>query len=200
MKKLQLILILFIGIGETVFSQDATPFQQEIQANYLMELSANGNRYGIQLEYNKPVFHSENKLYRLSIGGMNELFVKDERDIEGITGNTVSNVLGFTASNSLFLLKSNKLFLTNTLYGGWGYRRTKANYINGQFGINRDYESSLSYIAFGAYWKLGYQIKDRISLQAIGKTDFSRLIDRYEPTIFERPGFMFGVGIIYSMK
>ncbi|MEL6276758.1 MAG: hypothetical protein AAFU03_16795, partial [Bacteroidota bacterium] len=164
------------------------------------ELSVNGNRYGIQLEYNKPIFHSGNQLYRLSFGGMNDFFVKDERDIEGITGNTISNVLGFTASNSLFFLKSKRLFFANTLYAGWGRRRTKANYTNEQFGINRDYESSFNYFAFGAYWKLGYQIKDKISLQAIGKTDFSRLVDKYEPTIFERPGFMFGVGIIYSMK
>jgi hypothetical protein len=200
MKKLQLILILFIGIITNAFSQDATFFQHEIQANYLMEFDVNGNRYGIQLEYNRPVFHSGNQLYRLSFGGMNEFFVKDERDIEGITGNTISNVLGFTASNSLFFLKSKKLCLTNTLYAGWGHRRTKANYTNEQFGINRDYESSFNYFAFGAYWKFGYQIKDRISLQAIGKTDFSRLVDKYEPTIFERPGFMFGVGIVYGIN
>jgi hypothetical protein len=200
MKKFQLILILLTGIITTAFSQDAAFFQQEIQANYLMKFDVNGNRYGFQLEYNRPVFHSRNQLYRLSFGGMNEFFVKDERDIDGITGNTISNILGFTVSNSLFLLKSKKLFFTNTLYAGWGHRRTKANYANEQFGIDRDYRSSVNYFAFGAYWKLGYQIEDRIRLQAIGKTDFSRLIDKYEPTIFERPGFMYGVGIVYGIN
>jgi hypothetical protein len=200
MGKFNLVLIMFAGIINSAFSQDAVVVQHEVQANYLMELDANGNRYGLQIEYNKPVFQSDNQRYRLSLGGVNEVFIKDERDIEGITGNTVSNILGVTASNSLFLFKSKRLFFTNALYAGWGHRRTKANYTNEQFNIKRDYESSFNSFAFGAYWKLGYQIKDRTSIQVIGKTDFSRLIDKYEPTIFERPGFMYGVGIIYSMK
>jgi outer membrane receptor protein involved in Fe transport len=165
-----------------------------------MEFDVNGNRYGLQFEYSKPVFQSKNQFYKLSLGAVDEFFVKDERDIEGITGNTVSNVLGVTVSNSLYFLKTKKLFFTNTLYAGWGHRRTKANYTNEQFNIHRDYRSSFNYFAFGAYWKLAYRIKDRISMQAIGKTDLSRLIDKYEPTIFERPGFMYGIGIIYSIK
>jgi len=165
-----------------------------------MEFDVNGNRYGLQFEYNKPVYQSENRFYRLNLGTVNEFFVKDEQDIEGVSGNTISNILGFTASNSLYFLKSKKLFFTNTLYAGWGHRRTKANYTNEQFNIDRDFESSFDYFAFGAYWKLGYQIKENISIQAIGKTDLSRLIDKYEPTIFERPGFMYGIGIIYSIK
>ena len=200
MKKFNLIIILFLGTINNVLSQDTSIVQHEIQANYLMEIDANGNRYGLQFEYNKPVFQSKNQFYKLCLGAVDEFFVKDERDIEGITGSTVSNVLGVTVSNSLYFLKTKKLFFTNVLYTGWGHRRTKANYINEQFNIDSDYRSTFNYFAFGAYWKLGYQIKDRISIQAIGKTDFSRLIDQYEPTIFERPGFMYGVGIVYGIK
>jgi hypothetical protein len=200
MKKSSLIFFLLVGLINTVQSQNTNIPKHEIQANYLMEFDVNGNRYGLQFEYNKPVYQSENRFYRLNLGTVNEFFVKDEQDIEGVSGNTISNILGFTASNSLYFLKSKKLFFTNTLYAGWGHRRTKANYTNEQFNIDRDFESSFDYFAFGAYWKLGYQIKENISIQAIGKTDLSRLIDKYEPTIFERPGFMYGIGIIYSIK
>jgi hypothetical protein len=200
MKKINLILVLLMGLATSVLSQHTVSEKHEIQANYLMEFDANGNRYGLQFEYNKPLFQNENQSYQFSIGGVNEFFVKDERDIEGISGTTLSNILGPTVSNSFYFLKSKRLFFTNTVYAGWGYRRTKANYSNEQFNINRDYENSFSYVAFGAYWKLGYQIKTNISIQAMGKTDLSRLMDKYEPTIFERPGFMYGIGIIYRIK
>jgi hypothetical protein len=200
MKEINIILILLIGMLNKALTQDATAFQHEIQANYLMESDVNGSRYGLQVEYNRSIFRSDNHLYQLSLGGVNEFFVKDERDIPGITGNTISNLLGATVSNSLYFLKTKKLSVTNTLYAGWGHRRTKANYTNEQFDINRDHESSFNYFAFGAYWKLGYRIKDKMSIQAIGKTDFSRLMDRYEPTIFERPGFMYGLGVVYFIK
>ena len=200
MKQFNIILFLFVGMIHAAFGQDATAVKHEFQANYLMELSANGNRYGLQLEYNKPVFQNDKQFYRLSLGGVNEFFVKDERDIDGITGNTISNILGLSLSNSFRFLKTKKIALTNTLYAGWGYRRTKANYTNAQFNINKDYESTFNYLAFGAYWKLGYQIGEKLMIQAIGKTDFSRLIDQYEPTIFERPGFMYGVGIVYAIR
>lgn len=200
MRKINLIIVLFLTTINTALSQDKILFQHEIQANYLMEFNVNGNRYGLQLEYNKPVFQSDNQFYKLGLGAVDEFFVKDERNTNGITGNTVSNLLGVTVSNSLYFLKTKKLFFTNTFYAGWGHRRTKANYTNEQFNINKDYGSSFNYFAFGAYWKLGYQTKDRISIQAIGKTDFSRLIDKYEPTIFDRPGFMYGVGIVYGIK
>jgi hypothetical protein len=200
MKKSSLIFFLFVGLINTAQSQNTIVRKHEFQANYLMEFDVNGNRYGLQFEYNKPVYQSENRFYRLNLGAVNEFFVKDEQDIEGISGNTISNVLGFTVSNSLYFLKSKKLFFHQYSLCRLGTQKNKGNYTNEQFGINRDYESSFNYFAFGAYWKLGYQIKDKISLQAIGKTDFSRLVDKYEPTIFERPGFMFGVGIIYSMK
>lgn len=193
-------IILYLGIINNILCQDAIKIQDDIQVNYLMEFDANGNRYGIQFEYNRLVFLNEKKSYKLSWGGSNEFFVKDERDIQGITGNTISNVLGLAVSNNLYFTKSKKFFFSSTLYTGWGYRRTKANYTNEQFQIDKDYKSSFNYLAFGAYWKLGYQVKDKISIQVIGKTDFSRLIDEYEPTIFERPGFMYGVGMVYSLQ
>ena len=192
--------MLFLGVANSLFSQDVEVIRHEFQANYLMEFDVNGNRYGLQFEYNKPIFQSANDGYRLSVGGLNEFFFKDERDIDGIAGSTISNILGTSISNSVFFLKNRKLFFTNTLYAGWGYRRTKANYTNEQFNIDRDYEGSFNYFAFGAYWKLGYRMKDQLSIQAIGKTDLSRLIDQYEPTIFERPGFMYGLGISFSIK
>jgi hypothetical protein len=200
MKKLNLLFFLFVVLIDTVQSQNTIVPKHEIQTHYLMEFDVNGNRYGLQFEYNKPVYQNDNESYRLNLGALNEFFVKNEKDIEGIAGNTISNILGFTVSNSLYFLKSKNLFFTNTLYAGWGHRRSKAKYTNEQFNIDREYESSFDYFAFGAYWKFGYQIKDNMSIQVIGKTDLSRLIDRYEPTIFERPGFMYGVGIIYSIN
>jgi hypothetical protein len=178
-----------------------SPFQgkREIQINYLTEFDVNGNRYGLAMEINQFIVNKNQKNYSLKAGIFNEFFVKNEKDIEGISGNTFSNQLGLTLSNSLTLLKSRKLLFSNTLYTGWGFRRTKANYINKSFNIDRDFSSQYSYLALGMYWKLGWQLKEKWALQLIGKTDFSRVFGPYEATLFERPGFMYGIGFIYNL-
>jgi hypothetical protein len=197
MKRFLLIALLF-SCASLLFGQDAADSKSQIQVNSLLELNVNGNRLGLQAEYNRPVFQNKSNRYLLSAGIMNELFIKDESDIAGTSGSTLSNTLGLTLTNSFFILNNRKVFVANTIYAGWGHRSTSASYVNPTYDIDKDYQSSFSYFALGAYWKLGYFLKDNFGLQFIGKTDFSRLIDQYEPTIFERPGFMYGVGVVVN--
>jgi hypothetical protein len=194
------ILILSIVALCISVSASAQSSSQNMQLNSLMEWSANGNRYGLGLEYNVSLLESKKGGYQLFAGAFDEFFIKDERDIEGITGNTFSNVLGASVTNGFHFLNNKKLYFYHTIYAGWGFRQTDANYTNPTYQIDRDYESESHYFALGAYWKLGYMVSDRIGIQAIGKTDFSRLVDQYEPTVFERPGFMMGLGVLYAFK
>lgn len=203
MKIIYVSCLLLLGTINFALGQETTATfnsKHEFQLNYLTEFSANGNRYGFMLGYNKAILSNSSQSYQLGIGVINEFFVKDERDIEGITGNTLSNIVGISVSNKFFLLKNQKLYTANTLYAGWGHRKTDANYQNQLYDINRDYQSTVNYFALGAYWSFGYKATPTISVQAIGKTDFSRLVDKYEPTIFERPGFMYGIGITYAIQ
>lgn len=201
MKKIStLTLCLLTGFSLAFGQQTLQVFQHEVQFNSLMEFDVNGNRFGGQVEYNKSIFVGDGKAYQLSLGLVEEFFVKDERDLSGITGNTFSNILGLTLSNKFAIPVIEKLSVANTIYAGWGHRNTEASYVNEAFGIDRARQSSFNYFAFGAYWKLAYQFREKLSVQAIGKTDFSRLVDSYEPTIFERPGFMYGLGLAYTLK
>jgi hypothetical protein len=200
MQKLIISLCFASCLIHTAIGQSMALSDLDLQAHYLMEFDVNGNRYGGQLELNTSLYGSSNQFYQLSLGLVEELFVKDERDIDGISGNTLSNILGLTVSNRFRLLESKKLSISNTVYLGWGYRRTQANYTNKEYNMNRDYESSNDFLAFGAYWKAGYQLNHGLMLQGIIKTDFSRLIDPYEPVVFERPGLMYGLGIVYFFR
>jgi hypothetical protein len=167
------------------------------QVHPLLELSGNGNRYGLQLEYQRPLSPGKGK-FTQHWGVFNESFRKSETDIEGMSGYTFSNQLGASLSHHFQWEKTSRWYLANTLYAGWGYRYTQANYQNDRYQINRDYTRTRHYFALGMYWKAGYHLSPKLAVQAIGKTDFSRLIDRYEATIFERPGFMYGLGIQYT--
>jgi hypothetical protein len=200
MKNVTFIMLLLVGSFGAAWGQKSPSKDRDIQGNYLMEFSANGNRYGIQMEWNQSIFQNAHSSYELSIGACDLFFIKDERDIEGISGHTLSNILAPSLSNQFRFLKQKQLILTSSLYAGWGYRRTKANYSNAIYYIDRDYRSARHFLAFGALWKLGVQVQNKLQVQAVGNTDFSRLIDSYEPTLFERPGFMYGLGIVYSLN
>jgi len=191
--------MLFICLTNLLLGQDNQAFRHQVQINTFMDFSV--NRYGFQAEYNKPIFIGDNQGYQFGTGAFNEFFIISyEGNREGYSGNTISNILGITASNSLNILKNRRLYISNTIYVGWGYRRTKINYTNLLYDIDRNFQSSYNYFALGAYWKLGYRFRENLGVHLIGKTDFSRLIDKYEPVFLQRPGFMYGIGITYYIK
>lgn len=195
--KTLLSLLTALLICTTIHAQEVTTFRQQVQANYLTEFSANGNRYGLSLGYDYQLYATSSEWYRFLIGAFDECFIKDERDIDGITGTTLSNQLGLSLTNQFRFLNKRQLYLNISPLVGWGFRRTSANYTNPAYQIDRDRESSYQFLALGVYWAVGYQLNEQFSLQAIGKTDLSRLISAYAPTAFERPGFLYGVGLTY---
>lgn len=198
-----IILLVTLCISPILFGQEVSDTltqysKDQVQANYIMQIGAS-NSYGLNLEYNRELHLGKKGGYKLYAGAFNEFFVSIEEDIEGMSGNTTSNQLGLTLTNQFNFFKKKKVYLANTLYAGWGRRRTKTTYKNDVYNINRDYQVSNNYLAFGTYMKAGYQINPKLGVHLIGKIDFSRLIDEYEPKLLERPGFMYGAGLTYKL-
>lgn len=199
MKNIFLILFTFSYCILAHGQHKGTP-ERQIHATSLFEFTANGNRFGIAAEYQIQIFGGQNNNYKLLAGPFEDFFVKNETDIEGISGTTISNIIGISLNNHFQLWNSHKWYISNTLYAGWGYRKTSARYTNPAYEIDRKLDYAHHYPALGAYWKAGFLLKHNLGVHVMGKTDFSRLIGRYQPTIFERPGFMFGIGLLYKWE
>lgn len=183
-----------IGCLSSILAQQTIQNQDlylDIQA--ISAFNVNGNRLGGILQLEKRLLG--NNWYGLSAGLYEELFWKDEGSIVEIQGHTLSQQFGGCLSNRFASLPIPKLYASHSLYVGWGYRRSRATFTNAQYNIQRDYQSAYHYLAVGMYWKLGLNLSDSYGLHVIGKTDFSRLLGPYEATTFERPGFMYGIGM-----
>ncbi len=170
----------------------------QVQINWAWELNTlldiEKKYYGLQLQLEKKLLSSASGRYSLSVGLSNEFHIVDEKDLEQVSGNTIQNQLGVILSNRIKLFKNQRFSLANTAYLAWSYRRTRANFSNPEYQINRDHSADRHFVGIGCYWKLDYALNDHWSVQLVAKTDLSRWLDEYE---FElaRPGLLYGLGI-----
>ncbi len=179
-------------------AQMASPYYT-LEANTLWELSLDGGgTYGIQLEGERMLFQSKHAKYQLSAGLIEECMLIDKHvalsDATETSGNSIINHLGITLTNKIYLFQHQRWYLANSMAMGWGYRRNDHRYSNERFDIDRSIKNSNHRFVLSLNWKAGYMINNRIGVQLIGRTDLSRLIDRFD-IAFENPGLLYGGGV-----
>lgn len=165
-------------------------------AHALIEPSEN-ERYGLQTAVTRRVWVSPSGVYALHAGLGGDAYVQDERIFEVVKGHTrVFMPAAVVDQRFAFALWEQPLALALTAYAGAAFRTTDARVDDPVLGINRDINTQTSYFALGLWWQASVALNERLWLQAIVKTDLSRLVDADFPAVFnEQPGILFGVGV-----